>query len=380
VFVEVLSILSCLEDGNRPLWPCLEYFERPTRNRRLGGALLSSRRRKRRTVNYTINENPDCTTTPQTVWGTPIYDGFAHWGQYLSCVKCLIRCTGILEWWPLNQALNHDATVVTGVNELLWRHVGINIDRPTDAAGRGLFWWDPNWRSCIEETGTKTGFPFFVRRKRANQGPHCMARRLIERGVVISWWGQYSFFEKTFTPVSACSYWRIPAVSAVQRGLESRPTIAKTMKKTGVSVEQVVFASPSLSDADIWSLLFWCMASPLNRARTMMRWNVKRQNDGPWLFTVLLFAPFCGNRHSPIRYWTLEAFWHHSRDVLRFCFAENDVISPIQRAPNHEIAGRRLRKRRSYNLHARFGFDQPMKFLFWGAVTTHTGWKKNLIS
>ena len=76
-----------------------------------------------------------------------------------------------------------------------------------------------------------------------------MARKIIDRGLSVTWWGNIRF-EKTFTPKMAALMAESGCV-AVSGGLEvASDRLLKLMSK-GVTVQQVAKVTKALSDAGI---------------------------------------------------------------------------------------------------------------------------------
>src|SRR5690606_5199105 len=99
----------------------------------------------------------------------------------------------------------------------------------------------------VAETG-QTGF-HFVDEAAPPAALEALANKLVERGVVITWWTNVRF-EKAFTPELTRLLARAGCV-AVSGGLEvASDRLLKLMKK-GVSVEQVARVTRAFTDAGI---------------------------------------------------------------------------------------------------------------------------------
>ena len=226
----------------------------------------------------------------------------------------------------------------------------------------------------IEETG-QTGF-HFVDEAAPPKALFALAKRLIERGVVISWWGNIRF-EKTFTP-ERCQLLADSGCIAVSGGLEvASDRLLKLMKK-GVSVEQVARVTKAFSDAGILVHAYLMYGFPTQTEQeTIDALEMVRQMMGQGCFQSAFWHRFAATAHSPIGI-NPDAYGITLTERPNILFAENDVDFTDPTGTDHDMLGDGLRKA-LYNYMHGIGFDQPMSFWFDQPVA-HTKVKKDLIS
>jgi hypothetical protein len=245
------------------------------------------------------------------------------------------------------------------------------IDR-YDAAGADIL--VDRIEELIEETG-QTGF-HFVDEAAPPKALFALARRLIERGVVISWWGNIRF-EKTFTP-ERCQLLADSGCIAVSGGLEvASDRLLKLMKK-GVSVEQVARVTKAFSDAGILVHSYLMYGFPTQTEQeTIDALEMVRQMMAQECFQSAFWHRFAATAHSPIGI-NPEEYGITLAERPDILFAENDVDFTDPTGTDHDMLGDGLRKA-LYNYMHGIGFDQPMDFWFDKPVKP-TLVKPNLIS
>ncbi|MDE8604850.1 radical SAM protein [Marinomonas sp. RSW2] len=357
----------CLDDGERPFMTLLEYFDGKREIDDLVRTyFLAEDENGEQYVHY--NENAELHDIPQTDVGTPIYDGLPL-TEYLSLCEMLNPMHRIWSDGRWNK--------LTIAHGCYWRKCSFcdvtldYIDR-YDAAGADIL--VDRIEELIEETG-QTGF-HFVDEAAPPKALFALARRLIERGVVISWWGNIRF-EKTFTP-ERCQLLADSGCVAVSGGLEvASDRLLKLMKK-GVSVEQVARVTKAFSDADILVHSYLMYGFPTQTEQeTIDALEMVRQMMAQGCFQSAFWHRFAATAHSPIGI-NPEEFGITLAERPEILFAENDVDFTDPTGTNHEMLGEGLRKA-LYNYMHDIGFDQPMSFWFEQPVK-RTLVKKDLIS
>ncbi len=347
----------CLDDGERPFMTLLEYFDGQREIDDLVRTyFLAEDKNGEQYVHY--NENPELHDIPQTDVGTPIYDGLPL-GDYLSLCEMLNPMHRIWSDGRWNK--------LTIAHGCYWRKCSFcdvtldYIDR-YDAAGADIL--VDRIEELIEETG-QTGF-HFVDEAAPPKALFALARRLIERGVVISWWGNIRF-EKTFTP-ERCQLLADSGCVAVSGGLEvASDRLLKLMKK-GVSVEQVARVTKAFSDADILVHAYLMYGFPTQTEQESIdALEMVRQMMDQGCFQSAFWHRFAATVHSPIGV-NPEEFGITLAERPEILFAENDVDFTDPTGTNHEMLGEGLRKA-LYNYMHGIGFDQPMSFWFEQSVT-----------
>jgi hypothetical protein len=357
----------CLDDGERPFMTLLEFFDGKREIDELVRTyFLAEDENGESYVHY--NENAELHDIPQTDVGTPIYDGLPL-TEYLSLCEMLNPMHRIWSDGRWNK--------LTIAHGCYWRKCSFcdvtldYIDR-YDAAGADIL--VDRIEELIEETG-QTGF-HFVDEAAPPKALFALARRLIERGVVISWWGNIRF-EKTFTP-ERCQLLADSGCIAVSGGLEvASDRLLKLMKK-GVSVEQVARVTKAFSDAGILVHSYLMYGFPTQTEQeTIDALEMVRQMMAQECFQSAFWHRFAATAHSPIGINPEEYGITLAKrpDIL---FAENDVDFTDPTGTDHDMLGDGLRKA-LYNYMHGIGFDQPMDFWFDKPVK-RTLVKKDLIS
>ncbi|WP_133010772.1 B12-binding domain-containing radical SAM protein [Marinomonas flavescens] len=357
----------CLDDGERPFITLLEFFDGQREIDELVRTYFLSEDGNGEPYVH-LNDNKELHDIPQADVGTPIYDGLPL-GEYLSLCEMLNPMHRIWSDGRWNK--------LTIAHGCYWRKCSFcdvsldYIDR-YDAAGADLL--VDRIEELIEETG-QTGF-HFVDEAAPPKALFALANRLIERGVVISWWGNIRF-EKTFTP-ERCQLLADSGCIAVSGGLEvASDRLLKLMKK-GVSVEQVARVTKAFSDADILVHAYLMYGFPTQTEQeTIDALEMVRQMMAQGCFQSAFWHRFAATIHSPIginpdEYGITLA---ERPDIL---FAENDVDFTDPTGTEHEMLGEGLRKA-LYNYMHGIGFDQPMNFWFERPVA-RTTMKKDLVS
>ena len=100
----------------------------------------------------------------------------------------------------------------------------------------------------VAENG-ETGF-HFVDEAAPPAMLRALSHRLLERGVVITWWGNIRF-EKTFTPDSLCDSTARAGCIAVTGGLEVASNRLLALMQKGVTVEQVARVTRAFTEAGV---------------------------------------------------------------------------------------------------------------------------------
>ena len=357
----------CLDDGERPFMTLLEFFDGKREIDELVRTyFLAEDENGESYVHY--NENAELHDIPQTDVGTPIYDGLPL-TEYLSLCEMLNPMHRIWSDGRWNK--------LTIAHGCYWRKCSFcdvtldYIDR-YDAAGADIL--VDRIEELIAETG-QTGF-HFVDEAAPPKALFALARRLIERGVVISWWGNIRF-EKTFTP-ERCQLLADSGCIAVSGGLEvASDRLLKLMKK-GVSVEQVARVTKAFSDAGILVHSYLMYGFPTQTEQeTIDALEMVRQMMANECFQSAFWHRFAATAHSPIGI-NPEEYGITLAERPDILFAENDVDFTDPTGTDHDMLGDGLRKA-LYNYMHGIGFDQTMDFWFDKPVK-RTLVKKDLIS
>lgn len=357
----------CLDDGERPLLTLLEYLKGERELDDLVRTYFLAEDATGKPYVH-LNENTTLHDIPQTDVGAPIYDGLPL-DDYLSLCEMLNPMHRIWSDGRWNK--------LTVAHGCYWRKCSFcdvsldYIDRYDEAGADILV---DRIEQLIEETG-QTGF-HFVDEAAPPKALFALARRLLERGVVISWWGNIRF-EKTFT-AERCQLLADSGCIAVSGGLEvASDRLLKLMKK-GVSVEQVARVTKAFSDSGILVHAYLMYGFPSQTEQeTIDALEMVRQMMQQGCFQSAYWHRFVATIHSPIGL-NPEDYGITLIERPETQFAENDVdfIDPIK--VDHEMLGEGLRKA-LYNYMHGIGFEHALDFWFPTPVS-HTQMKKNLIA
>ena len=196
-----------------------------------------------------------------------------------------------------------------------------------------------------------------------------MAEKLIERNIIISWWGNIRF-EKTFT-AEKCQLLADSGCIAISGGLEvASDRLLKLMKK-GVTVEQVAKVTKSFANAGILVHAYLMYGFPTQTEQeTIDSLERVRQLMLNGCFQSAYWHRFAATIHSPIgmypEQYNIELI--PNKDVL---FAENDIDYYDSVNTDHEMLGLGLKKA-LYNYMHGVGFEYPMSFWFDQPITEPT--------
>ncbi|MCT8987842.1 radical SAM protein [Shewanella sp. KJ10-1] len=357
----------CLDDGERPLITLLEYFEGKRGIEELVRTYFLAEDENGEPYVH-LNQNTELHDIPQSEVGAPIYDGLPL-TEYLSLCEMLNPMHRIWSDGRWNK--------LTIAHGCYWRKCSFcdvsldYIDR-YDTAGADVL--VDRIEALIAETG-QTGF-HFVDEALPPKTLFAFAKRLIERNVVISWWGNIRF-ERTFSP-ARCQLLADSGCIAVSGGLEvASDRLLKLMKK-GVSVERVAQVTKAFSDAGILVHAYLMYGFPTQTEQeTVDALEMVRQLMQQGCFQSAYWHRFVATAHSPIGM-NPEEFGITLDPRPEVFFAENDVDFTDPTGTDHDMLGEGLRKA-LYNYMHGIGFDQPMSFWFDQRVS-RTTMKKDMIS
>lgn len=357
----------CVDDGERPFMTLLDYFDGKCEVDDLVRTYFLAEDQDGEPFVY-FNDNKDLKDIPQTEVGAPVYDGLPL-TEYLSLCEMLNPMHRIWSDGRWNK--------LTIAHGCYWKKcsfcdVSLDYIERYDYAGADIL--VDRIEQLIEETG-QTGF-HFVDEAAPPKALFALAERLIERGVVISWWGNIRF-EKTFSP-EKCQLLADSGCIAVSGGLEvASDRLLKLMKK-GVSVEQVARVTKGFSDAGILVHAYLMYGFPTQTEQeTVDALEMVRQMMSHGCFQSAYWHRFAATIHSPIGI-NPEEYGITLAERPETLFAENDVDFFDPTGTDHEMLGNGLRKA-LYNYMHGIGFDQPMSFWFDQSVARPTV-KKDLIS
>ncbi|SBT17031.1 Radical SAM superfamily protein [Marinomonas gallaica] len=357
----------CVDDGERPFMTLLEYFDGKRDVDDLVRTYFLAEDQDGEPFVY-FNDNKALHDIPQTEVGAPIYDGLPL-SEYLALCEMLNPMHRIWSDGRWNK--------LTIAHGCYWKKcsfcdVSLDYIERYDYAGADIL--VDRIEQLIEETG-QTGF-HFVDEAAPPKALFAMAERLIERGVVISWWGNIRF-EKTFTP-EKCQLLADSGCIAVSGGLEVASDRLLQLMKKGVSVEQVARVTKGFSDAGILVHAYLMYGFPTQTEQeTVDALEMVRQMMSQGCFQSAYWHRFAATIHSPIGI-NPEEYGITLAERPDTLFAENDVDFFDPTNVDHDMLGNGLRKA-LYNYMHGIGFDQSLSFWFDQSVARPTV-KKDLIS
>ena len=211
----------------------------------------------------------------------------------------------------------------------------------------------------ISETG-QTGF-HFVDEAAPPAALEALATQLLERQVVITWWGNVRF-EKAFTPELAHLLARSGCV-AISGGLEvASDRLLKLMKK-GVTVEQVARVTRAFTDAGVMVHAYLMYGFPTETAQdTVDALERVRQLFAEGCIQSAFWHRFTATTHSPIGKQP-ELFGITLRKAPTSTFAKNDLAFDDPTSCDHDFFAEGLR-RAIYNFMHGLGLDEDVRAWF----------------
>ncbi|WP_084708109.1 B12-binding domain-containing radical SAM protein [Leucothrix mucor] len=290
---------------------------------------------------------------PHRAIGTPVYEGLPL-DSYLSLCEMLNPMHRIWSDGRWNK--------LTMAHGCYWTQcsfcdIGLDYIGRYDEAGADII--VERIETLIAETG-QTGF-HFVDEAAPPKVMFAMARKLIEKGIVITWWGNIRF-EKTFTP-ERCQLLADSGCVAVSGGLEvASDRLLKLMKK-GVTVEQVARVTKAFSDAGILVHAYLMYGFPSQtEAETVDSLEYVRQLMMHKCIHSAYWHRFSATIHSPVGQ-KPEQYGVTLHPPAFAGFASNDIEFSDPVVADHELLGKGLKKA-LYNYMHGLGFEQPVGFWF----------------
>jgi radical SAM superfamily enzyme YgiQ (UPF0313 family) len=229
-------------------------------------------------------------------------------------------------------------------------------------------------QEIIAETG-QTGF-HFVDEAAPPKILKALAKELIRRKVIISWWGNIRF-EKTFTP-DLCQLLAQSGCIAISGGLEVASDRLLALMKKGVSVEQVAQVTKGFSDAGILVHAYLMYGFPTQTVHeTVDSLEYVRQLFENGCIQSGFFHRFTCTVHSPVGK-NPEEYGIELVPLPDISFAKNDVLFLDASGVDHDLLGVGLKKA-IYNYMHGVGFDVDVDTWFEGKNIPKTSVAKNMI-
>jgi radical SAM superfamily enzyme YgiQ (UPF0313 family) len=334
-----------LDDGERPFLALLEHLQDRAK------PLLRTFVRRGSTV--VLDSDPALHDIPLRDAGTPTYAGLPL-DRYVSLLEMLNPMHRLWSDGRWNK--------LTLAHGCYWKQctfcdVTLDYIARYDRAPADLI--VDRIEALIAETG-QTGF-HFVDEAAPPAGLRAMAERLIERKVIISWWGNVRF-EKAFTPELAQLLARSGCV-AISGGLEVASDRLLGMMKKGVTVEQVARVTRAFTDAGVMVHAYLMYGFPTETEQdTIDALERVRQLFAEGCIQSAFWHRFTATAHSPIGR-APELYAITIRPGPAKPFARNDLQFDDPANVDHDALGIGLR-RALYNYMHGVGLDEDPRSWF----------------
>ncbi len=336
-----------LDDGERPLLALLEHLADPARP--LFRTFVRAGGRVELRTDAALHD------VPLRDAGTPTYRGLPL-DRYVSMLELL---NPMHRMW--SQGRWNKLTVAHGCYWKKCSFCDVTLDYIAryDLASADLL--VDRIEALIAETG-QTGF-HFVDEAAPPAGLRALARRLLDRKVVCTWWGNIRF-EKTFTPELARLLARSGCV-ALTGGLEVASDRLLARMQKGVTVAQVARVTRALTDAGIMVHAYLMYGFPTETTQeTIDALERVRQLFAAGCLQSAFWHRFAATAHSPIGR-DPELFGIQLRRQPRSTFARNDLAFDDPTGCDHDRLGEGLR-RALYNYMHGVGLDEDVRSWFDG--------------
>jgi len=338
-----------LDDGERPLLALIAHLQAPAGEP--APPLVRTFVRKGGAVVYEHDASQH--DIPLRDAGTPTYDGLPI-DRYVSLFEMLNPMHRLWSDGRWNK--------LTVAHGCYWKKCAF-CDVSLDYIGR----YDPvsadllvdRIEALIAETG-QTGF-HFVDEAAPPAGLRALAERLLERNVVITWWGNIRF-EKKFTPDLA----RLLAASgcvAISGGLEVASDRLLELMRKGVTVEQVARVTRAFTEAGVMVHAYLMYGFPSETEQeTIDSLERVRQLFEADCIQSAFWHRFAATAHSPIGL-DPAGYGIQLRQAPAPTFARNDLAFTDPTGADHDFLRDGLR-RAVYNYMHGFGMDADVRSWF----------------
>jgi radical SAM superfamily enzyme YgiQ (UPF0313 family) len=338
-----------LDDGERPLLALIARLRAPANAPT--PPLVRTFVRRGDAVVY--ENDPDAQDVALRDAGTPTYDGLPL-DRYVSLFEMLNPMHRLWSDGRWNK--------LTVAHGCYWKKCAF-CDISLDYIGR----YDPikadqlvdRIEALVAETG-QTGF-HFVDEAAPPAALRAMAERLLDRNVVITWWGNVRF-EKAFTPELA----ELLAASgcvAISGGLEVASDRLLELMQKGVTVDQVARVTHGFTAAGIMVHAYLMYGFPTETEQeTIDSLERVRQLFDLGCIQSAFWHRFAATAHSPIG---LEParYGIQLRRAPAVTFARNDLAFTDSTGTDHDFLGEGLR-RAVYNYMHGLGLDADVRSWF----------------
>ncbi len=336
-----------LDDGEAPMIALLEHLKDPKK------PLLRTFRRERGVVRLVTD--PAIHDVPLREAGTPTYVGLPL-DRYLSLFEMLNPMHRLWSDGRWNKL-----TIAHGCywKQCTFCDVTLDYIARYDRAPAELL--VDRIEAMIAETG-QSGF-HFVDEAAPPAALRALAETLIERNVVITWWGNVRF-EKAFTP-ELCELLARSGCVAISGGLEVASDRLLELMKKGVTVEQVARVTRAFTDAGVMVHAYLMYGFPTETAQdTVDSLERVRQLFAEGCIQSAFWHRFAATAHSPIGKQPALFGIKLSR-APKVTFAKNEVAFVDPTGCDHDAFAPGLRKA-LYNYMHGLGLDVDPRTWFAG--------------
>jgi radical SAM superfamily enzyme YgiQ (UPF0313 family) len=334
-----------LDDGERPLLALLEHLQDPSK------PLFRTFVRAGEAVE--LRSDAGLHDIPHGQTGAPTYDGLPL-DRYVSLFEMLNPMHRLWSDGRWNK--------LTVAHGCYWKKCTF-CDVSLDYIGRyetaGADELVDRIEALVRETGQR-GF-HFVDEAAPPAALRALARRLIERNVVITWWGNIRF-EKTFTPDLARLLARSGCV-AISGGLEVASDRLLALMQKGVTVAQVARVARAFTDAGIMVHAYLMYGFPTQTEQeTIDALERVRQLFEEGCIQSAYWHRFAATAHSPIGLQP-QRFRIRVLPAPEVSFARNELGFEDPVGCDHDRLGQGLRKA-LYNYMHGIGLDADVRSWF----------------
>jgi radical SAM superfamily enzyme YgiQ (UPF0313 family) len=336
-----------LDDGERPFLSLLDHLA--------GGRDSSGLKRTfiRQDSRVVFKDSPLDHDIPHKDAGTPTYQGLPL-DKYISILEMLNPMHRIWSDGRWNKA-----TLAHGCywNQCKFCDISLDYISRYDPASADLI--IDRMESLVAETGQR-GF-HFVDEAAPPQVLFALSKRLLERKLPMTWWGNIRF-EKSFNLKTAPLLASAGCI-AVSGGLEvASDRLLKLMNK-GVTVEQVARVTHALTESGILVHAYLMYGFPTQTMQeTIDSLERVRQLFLEGCIQSGFWHRFSATIHSPIGK-EPEKFGIRLRSPAKVSFAINDVDFEDPTGCDHDMLGIGLRKA-LYNFMHGVGLEEDVRFWF----------------
>lgn len=335
-----------LDDGEAPVLQIMESLETGKTAR-----LFRTFIRQDDVVKFV--SDPKATDVSHNETGIPTYDGL-DLGQYMSVLEMpnpMHRIWSDGRWNKL--------TLAHGCYWAKCSFCDVSLDYIERYQEADIDTLIQRIEAMIAETGQR-GF-HFVDEAAPPKVLFALAKRLIEKNITITWWGNIRF-EKSFS-AKMCELLAQSGCIAVTGGLEVASERILRLINKGVTVEQVAKVAKNFSSAGVLVHAYLMYGFPTQTVQeTIDSLERVRQLFLNGYVQSAYWHRFAATIHSPVGQ-NPEKFGVSLKPLEPWHFAQNDIDFYDPTGVDHDMLGRGL-NRALYNYMLGIGLQEPLSFWF----------------